>query len=473
MIRQVRFDVSQTNQNIEAVRDDVNQNNQNLAAVREALNQNNQNLASVREDLNQNNQSLAAVREDLQTLRDSGTTSNSISRISSANLDQKLKDLNISRPSDDAVWDNRPVGFAPEPFEWLPQKEDNERNVQKYMMYLRNLFSLPDNCILVNVCSQQNLLDTNTSVLPNGGPIDVVLIPGNISPENNPIEKIFLGIELKKSLKPTQNASHFTQVAMQLLNACCLYPDTGVVILLTDLNEVWRFFWLGPNRNILRCNTSIVEAQFLVKNLLNPEVGCSYPEFFLSRASWNELFPGDNNSDQDDGRDRTVSDSKDSSANDNNSKKKGNGPGESKDIDHGSPNAFGSGNAVKGAGTGNASKTVGDQDKWKDVPDMSNVLDIMDLLDAEERRQIQYSLVILSTFPDIISSYRVKDYDNDGKPNLTKMNVLRHDNMLKGSHRDGHLMLSRFCEGHESFDGLIETPSSQPPFLDALDNSQS
>jgi hypothetical protein len=149
-------------------------------------------------------------------------------------------------------------------------------------------------------------------------------------------------------------------------------------------------------------------------------------------------IPGGNNADQDDNS--TFTDSKNSSTNNTNSSNKGNDLGESKDIDCFSGNANAAGNAAKG---------VGDKNKWKDVPDMSNIWDIVDLLPAEERRLVQLRVVLLATFPEYFASYRAKDYDNDGKPNLTKMNVICHNNTLKNFHGgDGHLMLSRFCVGH-------------------------
>jgi hypothetical protein len=242
---------------------------------------------SVRRDQRDLSQKLYTAQEDMQTIQekvDFNIKSSSISRISAKKYEQVLMKLNIAVSDDDAIWANKPTGDAPEPFKWLSHKEDNALNIKEYMTYLVATFTLPYDCTLVNMASEKNLFDTPISALPHGGSIDVVLTMANIPAKNknDMIKKMVMGIELKKSLQSAEKESHVRQGVMQLLNPSALCPDTGVVVLLTDLNEVWRFFWLGPDRKVIRCSTSIVEAQFLVKNLLNPEVANQCPEFFHS-----------------------------------------------------------------------------------------------------------------------------------------------------------------------------------------------
>jgi hypothetical protein len=64
---------------------------------------------------------------------------------------------------------------------------------------------------------------------------------------------------------------------------------TGVLTLVTDLNDFWCFFWFGRRHRIFKRRTNASQTKFLL--LFNSEAARDCPEGFSSRVSWDDCFP--------------------------------------------------------------------------------------------------------------------------------------------------------------------------------------
>lgn len=179
--------------------------------------------------------------------------------------------------------DDFPAGF----FCWSSGDENTPANRTAYMEHL-NRFPWPEGCELVNVASKNDLLSQRFADFSFTGTIDVALsATGNIR-ANVVGYNILLGITLKKPVEC--EVIYHNQVVMQHLCSSCQNPNTGVLTLLTDLNELWCFFWFGSPWSIFKCCANIMEAKFLLKNMFNSEVKDCCPEGFHSRLSWYDCF---------------------------------------------------------------------------------------------------------------------------------------------------------------------------------------
>jgi len=238
------------------------------------------------------------------------------------------------------------------------------------------------------------------------------------STENNTL----LGIELMKPWKPdVSKATYCTQVVIQHLCSSFHNRSTGMLTLLTDLNDFWCFFWFGSDQYIIQCRTNITQARFLLKNMFNSDAENNFPEGFQSRLSWNDFFsvkqqnaartvpgPGGNNEDQGDGNNCNNADAQSNFTND----------GANRDDNPG---------VSKNDGCG--------LEKWNDGRDVGNEMDLLDFVDEDEEAEILLMAVIKANFPDEFLqriSTGSEEGDNNGNLRLSTLNLMRHNVLMNG-----------------------------------------
>jgi hypothetical protein len=210
-----------------------------------------------------------------------------VSNVPLEDYQQLLDDLTIRIKT--AKWDSVPSDDhegCDQFFKWLPGAENSPANREAYMKYLET-FPWPEDCGIVDGFSQR-LLSRTIFDYSFKGTIDVALASAANIREQTLFHNILLGIEIKKPSAIDEDDHH---AIIQHLCASHQNWNTGVLTLLTDLNDFWCFFWFGRRRCIFKCRTNASQAKFLVKNMFNAEVASDCPEEFYSRLSWNACFP--------------------------------------------------------------------------------------------------------------------------------------------------------------------------------------
>jgi hypothetical protein len=390
-----------------------------------------------------NNRMLESLNNVVKTITlrlDFDTKTIPISRVDSRVFNQALANLKITFDVDDADWDNLPseaeeTGDQALRFKWLIDREDNRDNCAAYMGYL-GAFPWPNGFIILDVSRQKDLLKTGFTGFSFGGTIDVVLTTADGSAAGAFIGNIFLGIELKKPSGTGSVKTYHKQVIVQHLSASFRCPDIRVLTLLTDLNDLWCFFWLGPDGCICKRKTDVAGSKFLVKNMFNLEAASNCPEGFQSRLSWNDFIrdhhssarrgiPGRSDGDGDDGNSNTNADSKKSSTDDDGDMNRGDVQGGSKDSIPGSTKAVDTGKTAKGAVH---------KSEWNDGPLSAYYHeDLLDLLDEQEFSELVFKASIEAIYPGCFTSTANEGKGNSSSLRLTEMNLIRHNAMLGGS----------------------------------------
>jgi hypothetical protein len=383
------------------------------------------------------------LRDNVQTLSliaDNEAKTIPISGVSSGVFTRALANLKLLLSEIDAEWRNLPSeaedtsdqSFC---FEWTRDKEDNPRNRAKYMEYL-GTFPWPDGYRIVDVVSQKNLLKTSFGGFSFGGTIDVVLTTTDGATDDALSGKVFLGIELKKPSNSATDLTYQKQVIIQHLSASYLFPDTKVLTLLTDLNDLWCFFWLDQSGCICKRNTNVTLSKFLVKNMFDPDVESLCPVGFQSRLSWNDFIqahdgnvwdriPVGDGEDRDDGNSSASADGTLSSKDDDGDINSSDVQGESKDENRGITNAVDIGKTAKRAAC---------RGEWNDNPFSGYSEDLLALLDKQEFSELIFKASIYAIDPSCFTSTGTKneDQDNSSTLRLTSMNLMRHNAMLSG-----------------------------------------
>ncbi|KAL3930649.1 MAG: hypothetical protein SGBAC_011673 [Bacillariaceae sp.] len=191
-----------------------------------------------------------------------------------------------------ADWKDRPNlnDSFEETFEWGAGKEDSELNRDKCMVYLNKL-GFPQSVKLFEGSAAEDLLNTQLSSagLQVGGNIDVVVLEKKNQDISTARHSILMGIELKK-VESTKDGMIERGVVLRHLAASKLNYKTGVLTLMTDLNDSWHFYWFQERTKLIRYKARRAEAVYLIKHFLDdPTNGRSVPESFLSRASWDSI----------------------------------------------------------------------------------------------------------------------------------------------------------------------------------------
>eukprot|EP00978_Attheya_sp_CCMP212_P013910 scaffold35145_cov39-Attheya_sp.AAC.1 len=181
-------------------------------------------------------------------------------------------------------------------FQWqLKLKEDHEDNRNLYMSYLRETLTWPEGHVLVD-CNlpghgYANLLSTQKFDTKHSskGNIDVV-VAETADAENQAIKQnIKAGIDLKKNIN---HGEHERQVVVQHLVSSSLNPRVGVLTIMTDLQERWRFYWFAAfGKQLYKLNTTGPFAAFLLEHMFDDprtsDVSPFLPVDFLNRGTWN------------------------------------------------------------------------------------------------------------------------------------------------------------------------------------------
>jgi hypothetical protein len=375
----------------------------------------------------------AARRKEIGALQDKLTMrSIAISSINEDEYENVLKFLQIRMEA--AKWECMPAVTEDadnQGFDWLSSIESSEGNRKAYMDHMKKL-PWPEGYNVMDV-AYNKMLSCKFANLSFKGSIDVVLATTWNVKEKTVKGNILLGVELKKPLKSEKpESAYWNQVVVQHICASFCNPDTGMLTLLTDLNEYWSFFWFGTTNSIFKISASKALAMFLLNNMFNANVEGQCPTGFHSRLSWNEIFPSHQrnaternvvgrNADQDDDENYSTSakSRKGPPKNDDGGAKEGNSD-TSEDKYVGSIRAL------------NVGRKVMYRDKWNDGRNVGNAMDLLDFVDEEEKEAITFLSIIQSNFPSLLTSIVSEDGDNDGKLFMTETNLMCHDAMLNG-----------------------------------------
>jgi hypothetical protein len=162
----------------------------------------------------------------------------SISRVTQAQYDSILTELNLERklmrievsPKEDVV-----------PFVWGDKKEDAQS--AEYMKWLKANVTIPTTATLHKMSNNNNsTLLSSTSVSTQyklNGTLDMAIVDNGYAQTGYILGGLLVGIEVKKTVKTKDDMQ--TVLELLLANVVSQYP---VIMLLTDLGSNWRYFWL-------------------------------------------------------------------------------------------------------------------------------------------------------------------------------------------------------------------------------------
>lgn len=178
-------------------------------------------------------------------------------------------------------------------FQWASSKEDSPENKTRYMNYLMNNISLPNESKLFDGSGTSDLLEANmTSIgVKTKGNIDVVMAHNRFQSVDIAVLHMWAGIELKKQdNKEGKRIRH--QVILQHLSSSYLNQDKPRLTIMTDLGERWHFLWFSKSKRALMIYeaTSKGEANYFIRHMMEDTDSTAVPTDFLNRSSWNEMF---------------------------------------------------------------------------------------------------------------------------------------------------------------------------------------
>ncbi|GJJ78174.1 hypothetical protein EMPS_10533 [Entomortierella parvispora] len=150
-----------------------------------------------------------------------------------------------------------------EPFAWGPESEAAQADDCKE--WLENNTRLPEGILFCITSRNANLLRTMSASTKYelNGTTDMVILPEEYLNTTLLVPGLQIGIELKKSDVGYQK--HTFEATLQLLSAS-LSSNFCPVIVLTDLKEYWRFFWLEP-RVIVTCEFGLQDGVALLEKI--------------------------------------------------------------------------------------------------------------------------------------------------------------------------------------------------------------
>jgi hypothetical protein len=142
-------------------------------------------------------------------------------------------------------------------YKWSQLDEDQQ--VAQYMGYLGQHLNQElkrNDLVLFDVSTRKHLLNVKDERLPfdlSGG-TDVLIMRNMGSFEVQQLKHfpgLRLVIELKKSLQTQKEFDDGEAQTLAELIAVDILAHESAVVLLTDLNHVWNFMWLGQNKTII------------------------------------------------------------------------------------------------------------------------------------------------------------------------------------------------------------------------------
>ena len=201
---------------------------------------------------------------------------------------------------DPEIWEEKPRFSPPGPkHEWHDSKEDSPISRTAYIVYLRN-----SNNIMIRGARnflrearkgiiERAVLGIWQRNVKTSGNVDDVLASSSHNGIATIRRNILVGIELNKDTNK-EHAKIERQVILQHLAASYLNPETGILTLMTDLEDRWHFFWFAEGKRLMRYEATRSEARFLIQYSLD-KLGSeaehiSTPTSFLNRSCWSDLF---------------------------------------------------------------------------------------------------------------------------------------------------------------------------------------
>lgn len=147
-----------------------------------------------------------------------------------------------------------PTSESIRPFEWDDRKEDARAN--DYMEWLNDNITPPKGTQFYKASSDIKLLNSAvaSSKYKFSGTLDAAIVNDAYIETGFVVSGILVGIEVKKNVTPKNNM----QAILELLIAG-LSSEYSVVNILTDLRDVWRFFWLEQGL-IVSCQLKRLQA---------------------------------------------------------------------------------------------------------------------------------------------------------------------------------------------------------------------
>ena len=143
-------------------------------------------------------------------------------------------------------------------YDWTDYPENHPSQRKRIIEYLNTHLKpkLPRGIIILDVIDKRDFLNIcNKPVLPfdTRGGTDVALVDESYVKASISRAGIRGVVELKKVVQE----SHVPQIVMEMVGADLLAnEDSKVFGLLTDLRDVWNFYWVGEKKEIITVNIS-------------------------------------------------------------------------------------------------------------------------------------------------------------------------------------------------------------------------
>src|SRR6185312_1068511 len=143
-------------------------------------------------------------------------------------------------------------------YDWTDCPENHPSQLKRIIEYLNKHLqpNLPHGIIILDVIDKRDFLNIyNNPVIPfdTRGGTDVALVDESYVKASISRAGIRGVVELKKMVQE----SHVPQIVMEMVGATSLVnEDSKVFGLLTDLGDVWNFYWIGEEKEIMTVNIS-------------------------------------------------------------------------------------------------------------------------------------------------------------------------------------------------------------------------
>jgi hypothetical protein len=348
-----------------------------------------------------------------------------------------------------AKWEAEPTDAALsdiriDVYRWALEAEDADAQRKAYMVYLEKHLFIPPGYAVADCAKNSTLLNVEMDgKFKFRGTTDVVVAESR-HVENNAVRNhIVVELELKTT-KNNDMAKHEPQAVLEHLSSSWLNRDTGVLTILTDLNEKWVFYWFHPNgTEIMKCVTDRKRAQFLLDNMISNEskngsTSDELPEHFWNRGVWSVvekafLKPIEEEEEDDDDEDGAGK----------KRRKRNRGPRkESSEAPHGKNDSNQGGDSASSGSTHDGSG----HDKEQNCTlaqlfdyvghDVGNEMDLLSMTDDEDERiRVVRRFLARHIVPGIVGGgisevgidCRTPPSDEIACPTLSESNVLRHN----------------------------------------------
>jgi hypothetical protein len=341
-----------------------------------------------------------------------------------------------------AEWSSKPESAAlsdicDDVYTWTEAAEDISEQRKAYMAHLeKNVLFLPSGYAVIDCAKNSNLLSVKGigGKFKFNGTTDVVVA----RTEHVDASAVRHHVEVELELKTTRNnkmKNHEPQAVLEHLSSSFLNKTSGVLTVLTDLNEKWVFYWFHPNgKEIMKYGTDRKRAQFLLDNMIpnNSKTDCTaadLPKHFWKRGMWETVVNGLLDTiKEDDGAD---------------------GPGSKKrKLDRNESSDARTNDSNQGGDSASSGSTHGGSGHDKDEDcklaqlfdyvghDVGNEMDLLSMTDDEDERiRVVRRFLARHIVPGIVGEgisevgidCRTPPSDETACPTLSESNVLRHN----------------------------------------------